>query len=47
MSFTKKTKVIYYAMPHYSRVNLNFRENIKYLLSLKFKKKNNETKLSI
>lgn len=39
------TKVSYYAMPHYSRVNLNFRENIKYLLALKFKKKNSETKL--
>ena len=44
--FIKKvTKLSYYAMPHYSRVNLNFRENVKYSLALKLKKENPETKL--
>jgi len=45
--FIKKiTKLNYYAMPHYSRIRLNFSSQIRYSLALKLKKENHETKFT-
>ena len=40
------TKFNYYAVPHFTRVNFNLENKIKYKLGLKFKKKNFELKLT-
>ena len=45
--FVKKiTKINYYAIPHYTRVNFDIKSKIKYSLGLRFKKKNNEMKFT-
>ena len=40
------TKLNYYAMPHYSKVNLTFSDEIKYKIALKLKKENKDTKFT-
>ena len=39
----KVTKLNYYAMPHYSRVNFDFKDKIKYSFALKLQNKNFNT----
>ncbi len=42
----KITKINYYAVPHYTRVNFNTKSKIMYFLGLKLNKKNHEMKIT-
>tara|TARA_Y100000816_G_scaffold157265_2_gene112224 strand:- start:118 stop:1104 length:987 start_codon:yes stop_codon:yes gene_type:complete len=45
--FVKRiTKISYYAIPHYKRVNFDIKNKIKYSLGLRFKRKNHEMKFT-